>query len=154
MNIEIKKLESTEENILLVASLMEKDTSGKCFTNKELEGNIVSYIEMAKIFLKYAELYAIITENVEIGLIMISNGNEIGVFIEPDFQNMGIATKAIELLKGKNNLKELVAEAALDNEQAIKSLQKNGFIETGEKRTVTIDGKDVLVKKYVNLNFN
>lgn len=85
---------------------------------------------------------------------MISNGNEIWIFIEPDFQNKGIATKAIELLKRKSNLKELVAEAALDNEQAIKSLQKNGFIETGEKRTVTIDGKRVLVKKYVNLNFN
>lgn len=154
MNIEIKKLESTEENILLVASLMEKDTSGKCFTNKDFEGNIVSYIEMAKIFLNYAQMYRITAENVEIGLIMISNGNEIGVFIEPDFQNMGIATKAIELLKGKNNLKELVTEATLDNEQAIKSLQKNGFIETGEKRTVTINGKRVLVKKYINLNFN
>lgn len=154
MNIELGKLEKTEENILLVSSLMEKDVSGKCFTNKDLDGNIVSYIEMAKIFLEYAELYVITADNVEIGLVMISNGNEIGIFIEPDFQNKGIATKAIELLKDKSNLKELVAEATLDNEQAIKSLQKNGFIETGEKRTVTIDGKQVLVKKYVNLNFN
>lgn len=154
MNIEIGKLEKTEENILLVSSLMEKDVSGKCFTNKDLDGNIVSYIEMAKIFLEYAELYVITADNVEIGLVMISNGNEIGIFIEPDFQNKGIATKAIELLKDKSSLKELVAEATLDNEQAIKSLQKNGFIETGEKRTVTIDGKQVLVKKYVNLNFN
>lgn len=154
MNIELGKLEKTEVNILLVSSLMEKDVSGKCFTNKDLDGNIVSYIEMAKIFLEYAELYVITADNVEIGLVMISNGNEIGIFIEPDFQNKGIATKAIELLKDKSNLKELVAEATLDNEQAIKSLQKNGFIETGEKRTVTIDGKQVLVKKYVNLNFN
>lgn len=154
MDIEIEKLKYSEKNTLLVSSLMEKDVSGKCFTNKDLEGNVVSYLEMAKIFFKYAELYAFTVDYVEIGLVMISNGNEIGIFIEPDFQNKGIATKAIELLKRKSNLKELVAEAAFDNEQAIKSLQKNGFIETGEKRTVTIDGKRVLVKKYVNLNFN
>lgn len=154
MDIEIEKLKYSEKNTLLVSSLMEKDVSGKCFTNKDLEGNVVSYLEMAKIFLKYAQLYAITVDYVEIGLVMISNGNEIGIFIEPDFQNKGIATKAIELLKNKNNLKELVAEATLDNEQANKSLQKNGFVETGEKRTVTIDGKRVLVKKYINLNFN
>lgn len=154
MNIEIEKLTNTVENSLLVSSLMEKDVSGKCFTNKDLEGNIVSYLDMAKIFLEYAELYLITADSLEIGLIMISNGNEIGIFVEPNFQKMGIATKAMELLKKKSNLKELVAEATLDNEPAIKTLQKNGFVETDEKRTVTIDGKNVLVKKYINLNFN
>lgn len=152
--IKIKELNNTEENALLVSSLMKKDVSGKCFSNNDLEGCGVSYLEIAKIYLKYAKMYAIAINDIEIGLVMISNDNEIGIFIEPNFQNNGIATVALQLLKEKINLKEVVAEVTLDNEQAIKILQKNGFVETNEKRFVTIDGIDVLVKKYINSNFS
>lgn len=153
MDVQLKKLENTKENVDLVSTLMAKDVSGKCFTNRDLDGNIVSYSEIAEVFLEYAELYVITAFEMEIGLFMISNGNEIGIFVEPDFQKNGIASKILQLVKEKLMLKEAIAEISTDNEVAIKFFQKNGFIETGEKRTVTIDGKDVLVKKYVNLNF-
>lgn len=153
MDIQIERLNNTKENITLVANLMKKDVSEKCFVNKDLEGNIVSYREMAKIFLKYAKLYAIVVDKNKIGLLIISNGNEIGMFIEPDFQGMEIATEVLGILKKELPYNEAVVEIATDNDPAIKSCLKNGFIETDEKRTVTINSKSVLVKKYVNPNF-
>lgn len=152
-NISIIYLENNKENVKIVSELILKDTSQKCFANKDIEGNIIPIENMADIYLEYTDMYGIKYLDKYIGLLSLTNENEISIFIEPDYQGKGIGKYSLllfeKLLKEKYKLSTLVAETTTDNVECINLLDKNGYIKTGESREVPIDSVYVKVMKYV-----
>ncbi len=151
--IKIEYLDNNSENNEIVSELIAKDVDGKCFSNKDTEGNIVPTTEMAAIYLEYAKMFVIKYSNTNIGLLSLTNDNEISIFIEPRFQKQGIGQYCLvlfeKMLKEQYGLETLVAEITQDNEESIKLFNRNGFLSTNECREVPIN--DVLLKviKYV-----
>lgn len=152
-NISIIYLENNKENVKIVSELILKDTSQKCFANKDIEGNIIPIENMADIYLEYTDMYGIKYLDKYIGLLSLTNENEISIFIEPNYQKRGIGKYSLllfeKLLKEKYKLSTLVAETTTDNVECINLLDKNGYIKTGESREVPIDSVYVKVMKYV-----
>lgn len=151
--IKIEYLDNNDENNRIVSELIAKDVSGKCFSNKDLEGNIIPVSEMAAIYLEYAKMFLIKYSNKNIGLLSLTNENEISIFIEPQFQNKGIGRYCLKLfekmLKEQYNLETLIAEITRDNEESIKLFNNHGFLKTNESREVIINNIPVEVVKYV-----
>ena len=152
-NLKINYLENNDENIKIVSNLILKDISEKCFCNKDLEGNIISIEDMAIIYLEYTKMYGIKYLDLYIGLLSLTNENEISIFIEPDYQNRGIGQYCLilfeKMLKEQYGLQSLIAETTLDNIECIKLLNKNGFESTNETREVPINNVPTKVAKYI-----
>ena len=152
-NISIIYLENNKENVKIVSELILKDTSQKCFANKDIEGNIIPIENMADIYLEYTDMYGIKYLDKYIGLLSLTNENEISIFIEPDYQGKGIGKYSLlmfeKLIKEKYNLDSLIAETTQDNAQSIKLLANNGYKKTDESREVPINSVYVKVIKYV-----
>ena len=118
-NLKINYLENNDENIKIVSNLIMKDISEKCFCNKDLEGNIISIEDMAIIYLEYTKMYGIKYLDVYIGLLSLTNENEISIFIEPDYQNRGIGQYSLILFE------KMLKEQGFMTRRAVKSdLQK------------------------------
>jgi RimJ/RimL family protein N-acetyltransferase len=69
-------------------------------------------------------------ENKRVGYVRIS-GEDVSIFIHPNFQGKGIATIALELIQpiAKNNgFVKLVGKVFPDNKQSEKIFLKNGFV--------------------------
>ena len=89
-DISIIYLENNKENIKIVSELILKDISQKCFANKDAEGNIIPIENMAGLYLEYTDMYGIKESDKFIGLLSLTNENEISIFVEPDYQGKGI----------------------------------------------------------------
>ena len=152
-NLKINYLENNIKNIQIVSNLIQKDTSQKCFSNKDLDGNIIPIEEMASIYLQYTEMYGISYIDEYIGLLSLTNENEISIFIEPKYQNKGIGQYCLmtfeKTLKEQYGLQLLIAETTPDNIESIKLLNKNGFEKTNETREVPINSVPTKVIKYI-----
>ena len=156
-NIDIIALVNSEDDRQVVKDLILKDTSNSCFSNKDIEGNIIPIEDMANIYLEYTKMYGVRLDSIYIGLLSLTNENEVSIFIVPDFQNMGLGKKVLlkflEIIHREFNLEEFVGEVTPDNIRCIKTLSNIGFSEVpNESRFVPINGNDTLVKKY-KLNY-
>lgn len=156
-NIEIVSLINSADNRQIVKDLILKDISNSCFSNKDIDGDIIPIENMANIYLEYTKMYGIRFADIYIGLLSLTNENEISIFIVPNFQNMGLGKKVLlkflEIIHGEFNLEEFVGEVTLDNSKCIKTISDIGFSEVpNESRIVSINGNDTLVKKY-KLNY-
>lgn len=156
-NIDIISLSNSKNNRQIVKNLILKDVSNSCFSNKDIEGNIIPIEDMASIYLEYTNMYGIKFNNIYIGLLSLTNENEISIFIVPEFQNMGLGKKVLlkflEIVHKKFSLEDFVAEVTKDNIRCIKMISNIGFDEVpNESRVVPINGNDTLVKKY-KLNY-
>jgi len=151
-NIKIQYLENNSQSVKIVGDLILKDVSGKCFSNKDMDGNLVPIEELAGIYLQYTKMFAIEYLDKNIGLLSLTNENEISIFVEPAYQRRGIGQyclKAFEiLLKERYGLREFIAETTLDNEESIRLLHKSGFESTNEIREVPINNQLVRVIQY------
>ena len=152
-NISIRRLKNNSDNKKIVSSLILKDTSNKCFANKDPNDNIIPIEDMAEIYLKYTEMYGIKYSNDYIGLLSLTNMNEICIFIEPEYQGKGIGKYALKefekLVLKKYKYDELVAETTTDNEISINLLNSAGYIKTDEERDVPINGEYVKAIKFI-----
>lgn len=63
------------------------------FSNKDIEGNIIPIEDIANIYLEYTNMYEIKFDDTYIGLLSLTNENEISIFIVPKFQNMGLGKR-------------------------------------------------------------
>lgn len=156
-NIDIIALVNSEDDRQVVKDLILKDTSNSCFSNKDIEGNIIPIEDMANIYLEYTKMYGVRLDSIYIGLLSLTNENEVSIFIVPDFQNMGLGKKVLlkflKIIHREFNLEEFVGEVTPDNIRCIKTLSNIGFSEVpNESRFVPINGNDTLVKKY-KLNY-
>ena len=156
-NIDIISLSNSKNNRQIVKNLILKDVSNSCFSNKDIEGNIIPIEDMASIYLEYTNMYGIKFNNIYIGLLSLTNENEISIFIVPEFQNMGLGKKVLlkflEIVHKEFSLEYFVAEVTKDNIRCIKMISNIGFDEVpNESRVVPINGNDTLVKKY-KLNY-
>ena len=156
-NIDIIALVNAEDDRQVVKDLILKDTSNSCFSNKDIEGNIIPIEDMANIYLEYTKMYGVRLDSIYIGLLSLTNENEVSIFIVPDFQNMGLGKKVLlkflKIIHREFNLEEFVGEVTPDNIRCIKTLSNIGFSEVpNESRFVPINGNDTLVKKY-KLNY-
>lgn len=151
-SIQIHYLENNSQSVKIVGDLILKDVSEKCFSNKDMDGNLVPIEELAGIYLQYTKMFAIQYFNQSIGLLSLTNENEISIFVELAYQRRGIGQyclKAFEtLLKEQYGLQEFIAETTLDNEESIRLLHKSGFESTDEIREVPINNKLVKVILY------
>ena len=112
---------------------------------------------MANIYLEYTKMYGVRLDSIYIGLLSLTNENEVSIFIVPDFQNIGLGKKVLlkflKIIHREFNLEEFVGEVTPDNIRCIKTLSNIGFSEVpNESRFVPINGNDTLVKKY-KLNY-
>ena len=152
-NISIVYLENNENNIEVVSDLILKDTSQKCFSNKDIEGNIIPIEDLASLYLEYTDMYGIKFLDKFIGLLSLTNENEISIFVEPNYQNKGIGKYSLilfeNLIKEKYEVNTLVAEVTCDNVESVRLLVNNGYIKTDESREVPINSTYVKVIKYV-----
>lgn len=152
-DISIIYLENNKENKKIVSELILKDISQKCFANKDAEGNIIPIENMAGLYLEYTDMYGIKESDKFIGLLSLTNENEISIFVEPDYQGKGIGKYSLllfeRLLKEKYKLNTLVAEMTSDNIESIKMFSNNGYVETNESREVPINNVYVKVTKYI-----
>lgn len=156
-NIDIIALVNSEDDRQVVKDLILKDTSNSCFSNKDIEGNIIPIEDMANIYLEYTKMYGVRLDSIYIGLLSLTNENEVSIFIVPDFQNMGLGKKVLlkflKIIHREFKLEEFVGEVTPDNIRCIKTLSNIGFSEVpNESRFVPINGNDTLVKKY-KLNY-
>ena len=156
-NIDIIALVNSEDDRQVVKDLILKDTSNSCFSNKDIEGNIIPIEDMANIYLEYTKMYGARLDSIYIGLWSLTNENEVSIFIVPDFQNIGLGKKVLlkflKIIHREFNLEEFVGEVTPDNIRCIKTLSNIGFSEVpNESRFVPINGNDTLVKKY-KLNY-
>ena len=108
---------------------------------------------MANIYLEYTKMYGIKFDDIYIGLLSLTNENEISIFIVPEFQNMGLGKKVLlkflEIIHKEFSLEDFVAEVTKDNVRCIKMISNIGFSEVpNESRFVPINGNNTLVKKY------
>ena len=151
--ISVERLINNKENNKIVTDLILKDTSGKCFSNKDIEGNIIPVKDIANIYLEYTKMYGIKYDDRCVGLLSLTNDNEVSIFIEPDYQRMGIGRQSQvifeRILREEYKLDSLVAEATPDNTASLKLLNIMGYKKTGESREVPINDNNVLVEKYV-----
>lgn len=152
-NIDIISLVNSENNRQIVKGLILKDISNSCFSNKDIEGNIIPIEDMANIYLEYTKMYGIKFDDIYIGLLSLTNENEISIFIVPEFQNMGLGKKVLlkflEIIHKEFSLEDFVAEVTKDNVRCIKMISNIGFSEVpNESRFFPINGNNTLVKKY------
>lgn len=156
-NIDIISLVNSEKDRQIVKNLILKDISNSCFSNKDIEGNIIPVEDMTNIYLEYTKMYGVRLDDTYIGLLSLTNGNEISIFIVPNFQNMGLGKKVLlkflEIIHREFSLEEFVGEVTPDNSRCIKTISDIGFSEVPkESRFVPINGNNALVKKY-KLNY-
>ena len=113
-NIDIIALVNSEDDRQVVKDLILKDTSNSCFSNKDIEGNIIPIEDMANIYLEYTKMYGARLDSIYIGLLSLTNENEVSIFIVPDFQNMGLGKKVLlkflKIIHREFNLEEFVGE--------------------------------------------
>lgn len=154
MEFSYRLLSCCVEDIRVMADLMLKDTKGECFSNKDLEGNIIDLKDMAPIYIEYAKCFVINKDGEDIGLISLTNDNEISIFIEPNYQGMHIGTIVLQFFmkdilgKYKNELTSLIGEIVPTNEASVKLFTNLGFKETDITREVPLNGINTLVKTY------
>lgn len=151
LSYELLKL--NDKNIKTVTSLILLDESGKCFSNKDIEGNIIPLDYLAKIYLEYTIMYGIKYENEFIGLLSLTNENEVSIFIAPKYQKLGIGTislrKFLNIIIKQHEVKEsVIAEITEDNKECIGLFSKFDFEMTNESREVPINGINRKVIKY------
>lgn len=150
--ISVERLVNNDTNNKIVTNLILKDISGKCFSNKDIDGNIIPINDMAKIYLEYTKMFGIKYDDKYIGLLSLTNENEVSIFIEPNYQRMGIGRQSQvifeKILKEEFKLDSLVAEAAPDNVASLKLLDIMGYHKTGDARSVPINDNNILVEKY------
>ena len=48
-----------------------------CFSNKDIEGNIIPIEDMANIYLEYTKMYGVRLDSIYIGLLSLTNENEV-----------------------------------------------------------------------------
>ncbi len=147
-------LEVSEENISLVSQLIQLDKSESCFSNKDIEGNIIPLEDMANIYLTYTNCYSVSYQEKTIGLLSLTNENEISIFIVPEYQYQGFGKvtlrKFIDVIREEHQvLGEIVAEVVPTNTSSVSLIEHLGFESTEEEREVPIGGKNTVVKKYV-----
>lgn len=149
-SISIKNLDCSKESIKIVSDLIEKDKSGKTFYNEDEHGNIIPTERLAKLYLEYSDMYVIQYIEQNIGLLAISNCNEISLFIDPNYQNKGLGEYCLRTFEQllKKEVNALVAETTIDNIEAIRLLEKAGFKKINESRQVSINNVYVKVAKY------
>ena len=150
--ISVERLVNNDTNNEIVTNLILKDISGKCFSNKDIDGNIIPINDMAKIYLEYTKMFGIKYDDKYIGLLSLTNENEVSIFIEPNYQRMGIGRQSQvifeKILKEEFKLDSLVAEAAPDNVASLKLLDIMGYHKTGDARSVPINDNNIFVEKY------
>lgn len=101
-NIDIIALVNSEDDRQVVKDLILKDTSNSCFSNKDIEGNIIPIEDMANIYLEYTKMYGVRLDSIYIGLLSLTNENEVSIFIVPDFQNMVRKKSIIKIFKNNS----------------------------------------------------
>lgn len=153
-DISLQFLDLKEENISLVSKLIKLDESESCFSNKDMEGNIIPLEDMANIYLTYTNCYSVSYQKEIIGLLSLTNENEISIFIVPSYQHQGfgkiVLKKFIEVIREEHQvLGEIVAEVVPTNISSVNLVERLGFESTEEEREVPIGGKNTIVKKYV-----
>ena len=151
-NISIVYLEKNPDNIKAVSKLILKDTSNKCFVNKDEYGNIIPLEYMAEKYLTYCRMFGINYKNKMIGLLSFNNRKRIGIFIEPDYQGQGLGKRALKIfeiiLRERYKFKTIYAEVTTDNIECMKLLETTGYIKTDETRKLPINGVYVKTIKY------
>ena len=75
----------------------------------------------------YSYWYVIELARKKIGTIYLSKNNEIGIFIKIEYQNKGIATKALKLLITKHPRKRFLANVNPKNKFSAKFFKNNNF---------------------------
>lgn len=75
----------------------------------------------------YSHWYVIELARKKIGTIYLSKNNEIGIFIKIEYQNKGIATKALKLLITKHPRKRFLANVNPKNKFSAKFFKNNNF---------------------------
>lgn len=75
----------------------------------------------------YSYWYVIELARKKIGTIYLSKNNEIGIFIKMEYQNKGIATKALKLLITKHPRKRFLANVNPKNKFSAKFFKNNNF---------------------------
>ena len=75
----------------------------------------------------YTKWYIILEENKKIGTVYISQQDEIGIFIEKEFQSKGIGKKSLEELIKKNPRKQFYANVNPKNLKSVKFFEDFGF---------------------------
>lgn len=153
-SLSFEKLNLNAENVKIVSSLILLDESGKCFSNKDTEGNVIPLEYMAEIYLEYTIMYGIKLENEFIGLLSLTNENEISIFIAPKHQHLGIGTESLrrflDIVQEEHEVKNsIIAEITENNPECISLLSKFDFKKTDESREVPINGEKMKVIKYV-----
>jgi len=149
-SINIKKLNYSKESIKIVSNLISKDKSGKCFYNEDEYGNIIPSEKLASLYLGYSDMYVIEYFGINIGLLALSDYNEISIFIDPSYKQKGLGEYCLRKFeqKLKNQVNSLVAETAVDNIECIKLLEKTGFEKLNGSRHLSINNVYVKVLKY------
>jgi len=109
---------------------------------------------MANIYLTYTNCYSVSYQEKTIGLLSLTNENEISIFIVPEYQYQGFGKvtlrKFIDVIREEHQvLGEIVAEVVPTNTSSVSLIEHLGFESTEEEREVPIGGKNTVVKKYV-----
>ena len=68
-NITIVPLRNCQNDRQIVKDLIAMDTSNSCFSNKDMEGNIIPIEDMATIYLEYTKMYGVKMESLKMKLV-------------------------------------------------------------------------------------
>ena len=121
--IKLKKVEKSDHRFLF--NLLKNRPPEVNISNRK----IPTYSEHVQFVLSqpYSKWYIILYKDKKIGSIYLSKQNEIGIFLEKEFQNKGIGKIALNLLKVKNPKTRYLANINPKNKSSSKFFKKNGF---------------------------
>mgnify|MGYP004005194597 FL=1 len=75
----------------------------------------------------YSKWYIIFFNNKKVGSIYLSNQDEIGIFLQKEFQHSGIGKLSMDLLMKKNPRSRYLANVNPKNSKSKQFFKKNGF---------------------------
>ena len=75
----------------------------------------------------YAKWYIIELGKKNVGMILLTFQNEIGIFIKKGIQHKGLGTRALKMLIGENTNLRYLANVSPKNKESERFFKKNGF---------------------------
>ena len=145
--ISITKLRNCNDSKTLIESCLGGDYS------MLYNGMVLSTEEIASTILNNNTVFIIEYADNSVGLLTLSSEYEIRLFINPEYQHIGIGTNALKLveylLMDDENCNRIEAYVTEDNRICIQMLNHEGYNLSGEEKEVNTNNKRLVLNKYV-----